>query len=366
MALNPLRDTLQRAGLNAFQAAPLMKAEADAAVGTFRAVRRDLESQVRRGDLTPKVARQRAAEAAAHLADDLRRQGRDYPSAARGYLDRLAAVQRDRDRSRAAMGTDALQRETNKLLRQLLVEQQIGQRAGEFEAAAYESAAPGGPRKPSLNRLIGFHAWADQAGDEAAREWARRQLEALRPLIFEEEDHRRIDLACDRPDRVNPRLVASYVDVLRDAPPETLETFVTQAVAAGDANACIAAFTRAREVPDEADARWVRLLMDGLKDFPDAALSSLRTLEADAQQAEQEAAQAQMENAIAQVTAEARMADLDAPNPADLARRSFLADAPPAAIDEPIGLSPRRRGLALSEYAALPAEGPADVEPTAD
>ena len=39
-----------------------------------------------------------------------------------------------------------------------------------------------------VDRLLAFHEEASQAGDEAALEWARRQLEDQRPRVFAEDD----------------------------------------------------------------------------------------------------------------------------------------------------------------------------------
>ncbi len=121
-------------------------------------------------------------------------------------------------------------------------------------------------------------------------EWARRQLEGFRSRTVDAEDQRRIDLACDRPERVNPRLVDTYVEALEGSDPEGLETFVTHALEDRDANACMAAFLLARQAPEGDQPRWVRMVLNGLGSFPDAALSTLRSVEAEARAADAEAA----------------------------------------------------------------------------
>ena len=75
---------------------------------------------------------------------------------------------------------------------------------------------PGGQTAPSLDTLLSFHETATQAGDDAATEWARRQLEAMRSRVAEPADVARIDAACDRPEAVNPRIVARYMSALED------------------------------------------------------------------------------------------------------------------------------------------------------
>jgi hypothetical protein len=352
MALNPLRDELTRAGLRAFGQSSGFQAETGAALDRFRALRRELEMAVRKGDMTPKVARERAAAAARDLANDLRARSRSHASVPRVFRDRLRKAAEDRKVAREAQSLEGLQRETNRLLRQVLIEQQIAQRAAEFEGRAFVKATPTSQPLPTLDGLLAFHAWSTQAGDEAAREWARRQLETMRAIVFNPEDHRRIDLACDRPDQVNPRLIATYVEAMKDQPADQLEAFVAHAVAERDANACIAAFSLAREAPEGAYAAWVRKVLDGLREFPDVALNALCVLEADAQASDQEAALAHAEQAAATAEAEARLAGLAAPTAADLARDSRVDRLPVAGPDEPIGLALTRRWPSPKEHAA--------------
>ncbi len=352
MALNPLRDALTQAGLRAFGRSSAFQATTVEALDHFRALKRNLETAVRRGDLTPKVAREQAAIAAREMTADLRNRSKSYSSAPRVFRDRLNKEHQDRAMARESQSLDSLQRETNRLLRQVVLEQQIAHRTAEFEGRAFVKSGPSGQPAPSIERLLGLHVWSTQAGDEAAREWARRQLEAIRPLAFSPEEQRRIDLACDRADQINPRIVATYVEVMKDGPAEELEAFVTQAIAERDANACVAAFSLAREAPEGAYAAWVRKVLDGLREFPDAALNTLRTLEADALANDQEDAQAYVNQASAIAEAEARLTGVHAPTEAELARNNRINQLPATELDGPMGLVPTRRGLSAEEHAA--------------
>ena len=87
--------------------------------------------------------------------------------------------------------------------------------------------------RSTLDSLLAFHDQAIQAGDDSATEWARRQLESYRAKTINPDDQTRIDLACDRPDRLNERLVARYVEVLRDSDAEAREQFVAEAIGTG-------------------------------------------------------------------------------------------------------------------------------------
>ena len=85
MALHPFREALGMAGLRAFEHESTFKPVADATLARFQTLRDDLERQVRRGDLTVKVARERARGAAESLKAELSRQAAGYSSVSRAF-----------------------------------------------------------------------------------------------------------------------------------------------------------------------------------------------------------------------------------------------------------------------------------------
>jgi hypothetical protein len=358
--LNPFRDALSRAGREAQDRSSPFQAEADAGLEGFRAVRADLERQVRRGDLTVKVARERAASAAADLRDRLLKRSENYCTTPRVFLDRLVEADKARKMARESLSIEGLQRETNRLLRQHLVEQQLQSRAPEFEGRTFLRPIAGGQPAPTLDSLLGFHRMASDSGDEVAIEWSRRQLEGFRNRVFDDADIRKIDLATDRPDRVNPRLVDVYVESLKGRSPDELETFVDRAAEDRDANACIAAFVLARQDPEGPKLRWVRKLLSRLPEFPDVALTTLRGLEAEARASEDEAVKAQVKFAIARAEDEADLDGVRAPSDRELERAAKIQARPIARPGESIGLALERRGaIDESEFdtvAGFPAE----------
>ena len=356
MSLNPLRKELTSAGMAAALQDSPFRAEADAALAGFRAVRADLELRVRRGELTVKVARERAGEAASRLRDLLAPKAEQYSPVPRAFQDRLVQAVEARKLARERGSLEVLQRETNRLLKQTLIEQQLGSRVAEFEGKTFVKPMGGGNPAPTLDSLLRFHEASAQGGDDAGMEWSRRQLEGMRKLVFEPEDARRIDRACERPDQLSPPIVDRYVETLRQAPAEAIEGFVAQALAERDANACTAAFVLAREAPEGGSARWVREVLDGLGEFPDAALNALRGLEAEARAAEAEAARGRAELVIVSAQSDARMHGLEAPSAAEVERMDRARSLPVAAEGEPIGLALGRRG-ALPED-EVPADSP--------
>ncbi|GIW88405.1 MAG: hypothetical protein KatS3mg108_2729 [Isosphaeraceae bacterium] len=341
MRLNPNR--IQPTQSVAAHLSTPFKAEADAALSEFQATRTALERQVRNGEITLKVARQRAAEAAQRLRERLTRQAQESSAAPRVFLDRLVAVTEARRLARRTASLESLQREMIELLRQSIIEQQLATRSAEFEARAFRRPLHGGPPAPTLDSLLSFHETARVAGDEAAMEWARRQLEAFRLRSLGPEEERRIDQATDRPDRVNERTAARYVEALRGRPAEELERFVREAVDTSDSSACVAAFLLAREAPEGLSARWVREVLDHLSRFPDSALSALRAREAQAREEEAAAAAAAAEFAATVAEVEARFPSLHQPDGAEIRRRDEQLARTVDGPEEPIGLAYHRR-----------------------
>lgn len=347
--MNPLRDIVERLGRRSAERPSPFRAEAEAILNGFRAEKKALEDKVKRGDLTPKVARQQAAALADGLARSLRERAGEFTGVSRAFLDRLVEASQRRKLAAERTSLEGLQRETNRLLRSVLIEQQIQVRQSEFESRAFVRPVAGGAPAPTLESLLAFHSHAAVAADDAAAEWARRQLEAYRPLVASPEDQRKIDLTTDRPDRVNPDLISAYIDAMHGQSTDEIERFVSESVTSKDANACMAAFVLARQEPDGIRLRWVRQVLEGVGEFPDSALTALRALEATARDDDREAALAQAEFASAQAASEARLADLEAPSEAELARRAAIAAKPAARPGEPIGLALDRRGTLEGE-----------------
>jgi hypothetical protein len=357
VSLNPLRNALTRTGLPAFQLSTPFRRTADAALADFQAVRSDLERQVKSGELTLKVARQRALASARSMREGLAKAAHDFSATPRVFLDRLNEVADARKRARSKASLESLQRDVIVLLRKSLIEQQIVNRASEFEARAFHRPINGGTPAPTLDGLIAFHESASRADDPAASEWARRQLEAFRARVASADELRRIDLATEQPDELNPRIVTRYVEGLRGESCETMETFIREALEGRDANACAAAFLLARESADPAGIRWVRTVLERLDEFPDATLAALRAWETDARTADSEAARTAAEFTATIAEAEARFPSLEPPTPDELRRREELRSRPIARVDEPIGLAMTRRGSLPDELDSAGSEG---------
>lgn len=353
MPLNPFGAAGGRAGVLTPRRDTPFQGIATAALAEFQNHRAELERQVRHGDLTVKVARTQAAAAAEVLRDRLLQQAEGYSPVPRAFLDRLSDAAWKRAKARETQSLEGLQRETNRLLRLALTEQQLQNRAAEFEGRTFVASMSGSAPAPTLESLLAFHETATRNGDEPAREWARRQLESQRRYVFSDEDQARLNQACHRPDQLSPAIVARYVEAMRGRDPEELERFVAEALCAADASACASAFILAREAPEGAALRWVRAVFQGLDSFPDAALEALRIQEVEDRAADAEAARAWAEHASAQAEAEARFPSLEPPTASELARIARFDAKPISTVGEPIGLALDRRGLTREELDAL-------------
>ena len=351
--MNPLRDILERSGRSAADRPSPFRAEAETVLNGFREGRRELEQRVKRGDMTPKVAREQAAAEATRLARALKERAGEYSETPRVFLDRIVEASKNRATAGERMSLEGLQRETNRLLRSVVIEQQIQARQAEFEGRTYVRPGTGGQPAPTLDSLLSFRSIAQMAGDEAGLEWTRRKLEGFRPLAGDPETMRKIDLATERPDRVNPRVVSSYIEAMSNAEPGEMERFVAESIASKDTNACMAAFVLARQAAEGSRLRWVRMVLEGINDFPDVALTNLRELETSARVSDREAALAQAEFISAQAGAEAKLPGLEAPTAEELARRAEIEARPVAKLGEPIGLALDRRGVLPGEKAGL-------------
>lgn len=363
MDLNPMRASLSRQGRGAFHVESAFRSEAESGLAGFRAARTDIERHVRNGDLTVKAARERAGAAAAALRQRLLTRAEGFSPAPAIFVQRLIEAAESRRLAREVATLESIQRDTNQLIRRVLVEQQIVNRSREFEGGAWVRPLNGGPPAPTLDSLLQFQQQAARSGDEAAQEWSRRQLLTLRGQVTNAEDQQRIDSACDRPDQVNPALVERYIKALDNENEAALATFVAHALESRDANACCAAFVLAREATGPERAGWVRQVLEGVKGFPDAALATLREWEAEQRRVESNAARTHAEYAIEIAEAEARLANLEAPSAADLRAQDRRQSRPVAAPDQPIGLNLAFRGFSPEELAAMQ---PSPVEDSAD
>ena len=358
MALRPLQNALAQSGIAAFQLSTPFKSDADAVLAGFQRTRAELERQVRSGDLTLKTARERALAAARQLREHLMQVSEQYSPVPPVFIDRLVTVSDARRRAKENQSLEGLQREGNRLLRQLLVEQQLAARTAEFEARVFVRPLHGGQPVATLDGLIAFHQNATQSGDDSAREWARRQLESFRARASEAKDLQRIDDATARPDHLNDRIVQRYLSTLRDQPAEILEQFLRQSIESHDANACAAAFLLARECPGGLNVRWVRETLDSLVNFPESALDYLRLWETEARRNDAQAARGTAEFTATIAEAEARFPDFTPPTAQEIARRDQMRARPVADDGEPIGLNLARRGRMLDDPPAPTPQNP--------
>ena len=124
----------------------------------------------------------------------------------------------------------------------------------------------------------------------------------------------------------------------------------------------MAVFMLARQTPEGNRPRWVRMVLNGVGSFPDSALNTLRTLEAEARAEDAEAARAQADYAIAVAESMAQLTGVEAPTDEELERQARLQSKPVIRPGEPIGLALERRGFTADEFAAMGGTDPEEAE----
>lgn len=243
------RAALAKIGAAALAAADSpFKPKADAFVNAFRSLTGDLATQVRNGEMTLKQAREIAAENAARAKGILPDSARDSVPKP-GPLARTVLASAD---ALAKQPPPAAADQTATLIRQLLTETEIANRADAYRAATHRGAVGlTGRCKPVPNAAaaMAFLEECRRVGDQAGEEYTRRLLSDIRATVIDDLDPgagRTIDLALAVPGEVSEAVVADYVARLKLAPPETREAFAAAALERRDASACVAAILAAQ------------------------------------------------------------------------------------------------------------------------
>ncbi len=330
----------------------------DAAVADLRRLKDDLQGQVRRGETTLRMAREayRAQVESARnriQADATGQLRQEHPLASRL---RCALLQSQQDTATPSLET--LQRETNRLLKLNLVEQQILARQREFEAKTHVRTSPAAPPAPTVDSLILFHQQAKVQKDEAATEWARRQLDVIRPQVVSAQSLEQIDRATEQADRPNPRIIDRYIRALEPADAAERERFVSEALASADPDACIVAYLMARDVEDGHRVRWVRQLADGLDRFPTEAIEALCKIEDQERERRGSAIDGEVQDVLRDLSHDNGLPDSLAPSPEHMEHQSRIAARPLAQPGESIGLAVNRRGSGMHPLPAATKDDP--------
>lgn len=211
----------------------------------FKNRRDELAGMVSEGELTLKFANSRTRELAAELNAEIKQAILKHDQNRPVLADSL---QKSKSMKLKPPGADEIQRQSLEMLRANLVELQIANRKSEFESRSFVRNATNQMPTPSVDKLFEMIQDGLKNRDSAAVEWSRRQLEQLRPVVTSENLQQRIDIACDRPDTVNPRILENYrqsISAYLDQP-QVILTLLDRAVELKDANACIAVYETVR------------------------------------------------------------------------------------------------------------------------
>ena len=302
----------------------------------FQQRRLDLLQLVRDGEMTVRAARARAQELAGELKQVVESSVGQARAKRAPISVRLQEAQSSRKKAKSA---EAVQQETVRLLERNLVELQIVNRKQEFEQRTYVRNATSTVPAPSFERMFDFLQESQVKNDPAAVEWVRRQLEQMRPIAPPELADR-LDVACDRPGSINPRLIAKYQAAIADhlAEPGLLEAFLDQAVADTDANACAAVFEMARLQPAAISAEAQLKLAAVLEQFPEQALAYARQVESQVARQDAELIGQFEQMSLEYLAQQASFEEVRQPTETEIQQRARVAELERREPDQPIGL----------------------------
>lgn len=317
----------------ALQSGSPFKATCDAALGDFAASRALAVKAIRDGVLTTRVGRDSLGQSAAALKARLASEASTFSSTPRYFGEMIARAAATQAANRRNGGLEGAQRETNRLLNRVLIEQRITNQAGDYEAHA-RNADPhrAGDDGPSLQTLLSIHADARRGDDDAHAEWARRRLQTARRQTFEPQALEAIDRALESPDEVSDPAVARHLQSLEATDAEGRASFAKQATESRAASGLVATFLATQHVAASGTPEsWTTDFLAGMPDvFPEAAVFSLAKGHAERRTAEREAAMAWAEHTAAQAERLAQLDNVQPPTEAELSFASLASKGPGA------------------------------------
>lgn len=255
-----------------------IKTRLESRLSDFRDRREQLIGLVREGEMTLRFANARVRELAEGLGSEIRN---DLDGLFQNRSVLATSLQKSVQLKNKAQSVDEIQRQSLELLKANLVELQINNRRVEFESKTYDRNATNQLPTPSIDKLFGLLTEASQARDDAAIEWSKRQLEQLQPYVVSENLKDRIDLACDRPDRINHRIVAKYKEQIQEHinNPEMLIALLDKALSVRDANACLAVYKMIRVHSDEISEEFQSQIAGRIEQFSEVVLNYVSEFE---------------------------------------------------------------------------------------
>ena len=322
--MNPLDQTFKQLAMRSFRAGEgPIKQRGEEAVAHLKAAGSALREKVRRGEVGVVEARRLAKVQADRYRADLEKATAEL-APGHPMLRKLIDDRRAHLKTMAGLaGPTDLARESNGLLRSLVIEQQIANRRGEFEARGFSKRPGGGPTDkpaPMPDGLLSFLETAGMSGDEAGVEWARRTLAANRHLVFDDATRERVEAAVVRPGEIDPGAIARNLEhIEKNGPIADPGKVLDNCLAVNDLNgavAIVASIAGGLDLPGGTGATEVMTRCHAL---PAAALDALRRIDGERVEAARAQAREHLGLSAAQLDREAALDGATAPTDADLA-----------------------------------------------
>lgn len=210
-----------------------------AIVADYKKATGDFQHLVTTGELGAVAARREAVAKAAEAKAAAAERVGSYEPGNKGLRAAIKGVV-NTPRPSGLTSAETLAKETRDLMKALLVEQQITNRRAELEAKGYASMAGGAPIPDPL-RLLSLA----ESTDDAAREWARRELAGVLPHVADDTTRRRVQAAVRAPGELDPAEVRQAAAAVLQRPPadwkRALEDAITRQDSLGVAALSLAA-----------------------------------------------------------------------------------------------------------------------------
>jgi hypothetical protein len=249
-----------------------MRQRLEPVLDEFQMRRNELYSLVREGEMTLKFANTRVRELSEIVQSKIQDSLNDFRSQTSPLSDALVSAMKSKQ---VEESMPHAQKKMLDLLRANLVESQIMNRIKEFESRTYQRNSADQQPTPSVMKLMEMVQKARLDNDDSALEWARRQLEQLRPFVFSETLKDQIDLLTSRPGTVNRDLVEKYKLQIKNywETPRVIQRFLERGIETRDANACLAVFEMARTNQENTPLELIESISKNMKSFPEFVLN---------------------------------------------------------------------------------------------
>jgi hypothetical protein len=296
---------------------------ANAELTNFEEARTALVAGVKTGKVALAAARESSRESAAKLSTSLRDRAANFTTLPANFGVLLSQARAKKTAEHKDASVEMLLREQTAALHRLELREELRDRAAELATALRVSDPARDPNNdlmPTPGGTLKFLESARASGDEAAAEYARRELRTMLPRVAAPDERRAVAEALRDPRAVVGDLVEQHLGELSRSSPEGRGAFLEGAIKAGDPSALCATYVMAQSIATVGPCYepWMRDLLGDLDKFPESALEALATNDSERSREEARAAQIHAQYAACQAVELAELPGVEAPTQNEL------------------------------------------------